>query len=67
MIESATLRKGVMNMTDVSIKCAACGGDLTAENVEELAQKLQEHARDHHGIDMTLEMAVQKVKEANPI
>jgi len=54
-------------MSEVSIKCPACGGDLAAENVEELAQKLQEHVRDHHGIDMTLGTAMRKVKEANPI
>ena len=43
-------------MAEVSIKCAACGGDLTAETTEELAHKLQDHAKEHHGIDMTLEM-----------
>ena len=54
-------------MAEVSIKCAACGGDLTAETTEELAHKLQDHAKEHHGIDMTLEMARQKVQEANPV
>jgi predicted small metal-binding protein len=54
-------------MAEHSIKCAACGGDLTAETAEELAQKLRDHAKEHHGIDMTLEMARQKVQEANPV
>jgi predicted small metal-binding protein len=54
-------------MAQYSIKCSACGNDLIAEEMEDLARKLQEHAREHHSIDMTLEMALQKVKEANPV
>jgi predicted small metal-binding protein len=54
-------------MTQYSVKCPACGGDLVAEEMEDLARKLQEHAKEHHAIDMTLETALQKVKAANPV
>lgn len=53
-------------MAEYSVKCAACGADLTADSKEDLARKLRQHAREHHAIDMTEDMALQKVKESNP-
>ncbi len=44
-------------MTKVSVKCPACGGNLTAMNKEDLAKAFKAHAHHEHDMDMSEEQA----------
>ena len=48
-------------MKMVSVKCPACGDNLTALNKRDLVAAFKKHAHHHHDMDMTDEQAGQKV------
>ena len=51
-------------MTKVSVKCPACGGNLTAMNKEDLAKAFKAHAHHEHDMDMSEEQARMKVEKS---
>jgi predicted small metal-binding protein len=49
-------------MAEKSVKCSTCGTVLTAANEDDLVKKLQKHAKDRHGKDMSESEAREAVK-----
>lgn len=51
-------------MAKLGITCPKCGKSLTAESEGELAKMFRDHAKHDHDMDMSEEMAMEKVKQA---
>lgn len=52
-------------MAEKSVTCSACGATLTAESEDALVTRLQEHAHDHHDMDMPEGKAKQAVEQGH--
>lgn len=51
-------------MGEASVGCPICGKSLTAPNEDELVKTFRDHAKHDHDMDMSEEMAREKVKMA---
>ncbi len=46
-----------------SITCKSCGHDVTADNEEQLVEKIRQHNKEHHDMDTSVEEARKAIKE----
>jgi predicted small metal-binding protein len=56
---------GRFRMADMNVKCSACGTTLTAGTEAELVTKLQDHAKDHHDMEMSEEKAKVAIQQGH--